>query len=365
MSISKLPSGRYRAQVHDPATGRNVSVSKVLGGPGTFATKREAKAAREAARATLGTQAEQVVTVAAWRDRWTTDPLFARPKASTNKHNAERTRAFADRYGDVPLDGVSDFIVNQWLTGGKNNGTIPALRAMFNDARSPKGGRLIQTNPFAGLGVSRGKGNADKQPPTEAEVWSLIGHARDLSGPSFAAWLQVAAFTGMRPGELDALRWNRVDLETGRITVAEQYSAATRQFTTPKNGRTRQALITPPAREALVSLPRESDFCFTSLRGTHWTAAARAYHWKAVRAAAGVTQTLYLCTRHFAGWYMVNVLELASEDVAIVLGHEDGGELVRRLYGHRDRDLALDRAAAAYASAGTVRPLKLVKKDAG
>jgi hypothetical protein len=30
---------------------------------------------------------------------------------------------------------------------------------------------------------------------------------------------------------------------------------------------------------------------------------------------------------------MVNVLDVPSEDVAIELGHTDGGELVRRLYG--------------------------------
>lgn len=42
---------------------------------------------------------------------------------------------------------------------------------------------------------------------------------------------------------------------------------------------------------------------------------------------------MYLATRHFAGWYMVNVLEMSSEDVAIALGHQDGGNLVRRLYG--------------------------------
>lgn len=36
MSITRLPSGKWRAQVHNPSTGRNVSVSKVLGGPGTF-----------------------------------------------------------------------------------------------------------------------------------------------------------------------------------------------------------------------------------------------------------------------------------------------------------------------------------------
>ena len=54
MSVLKLPSGRWRAQVYDPSLGRNVSVSRVLGGPGTFGTKTEAKRAREQARERLG-----------------------------------------------------------------------------------------------------------------------------------------------------------------------------------------------------------------------------------------------------------------------------------------------------------------------
>jgi hypothetical protein len=83
----------------------------------------------------------------------------------------------------------------------------------------------------------------------------------------------------------------------------------------------------------ILSLPVEGEFCFAPIRGRHWTASARAYHWKALRAAAGWEGSLYLATRHFAGWYMVNVLELPSEDVAIALGHTDGGELVRKLYG--------------------------------
>lgn len=58
-----------------------------------------------------------------------------------------------------------------------------------------------------------------------------------------------------------------------------------------------------------------------------------------MRAAAGWEGSLlYLATRHFAGWYMVTVLEMSSGDVAIALGHQDGGNLLRRLYGHRDRN---------------------------
>jgi integrase len=104
--------------------------------------------------------------------------------------------------------------------------------------------------------------------------------------------------------------------------VSEQFNAKT--FTPPKNGLTREAPLTDPAREAVVSLPLEGEFCFAPIRGAHWTTSARSYHWKAVKAAAGWTGSLYLATRHFASWYMVNVLDLPSEDVAIALGHTDG-----------------------------------------
>jgi hypothetical protein len=118
-----------------------------------------------------------------------------------------------------------------------------------------------------------------------------------------------------------------LDLDRGRIRVVEQFNAKTRTFTPPKNGLTREAPLTEPAREAILALPAEGEFCFAPIRGEHWTASARAYHWKAIRSAAGWQGSLYLATRHFAGWYMVNVLDLPSEDVAIALGHTDGGDL--------------------------------------
>jgi integrase len=160
--------------------------------------------------------------------------------------------------GPRPIDDVDDAVVAEWLAGGKRNGTVPALRAMFNDAASAKAGRTVRSNPFARLGISRGPGRRHEQPPSEEQVWKIIRSARELATPSFAAWLQVAAFTGLRPGELDALRRVNVDLDRSRIRVVEQFSAATRTFTLPKNGQIRDAPLTEPAREALVSLPRRS-----------------------------------------------------------------------------------------------------------
>lgn len=361
MSVSKLPNGRWRSQI--AVDGKNLSVPKLIGGPKSYGTKREAKAARAKAREALGKSQVSSVTVRGFWERWTTDPLFARPKESTNIHNQERTRAFVEKYGELPMGDVDATVVSGWLWGGKNQGTVPQLRAMWNDAMSLKAGALVDRNPFARLGISKGPGLRDQQPPTEEMVWALIGHAKDLTGPHWAAWLQLAAFTGMRPGEIDALRWERVDFDRSRIIVAEQYSSNSKSFTTPKNGKQREAPMTAPAREALLSVPQQHEFCFVNLREHHWTAGSRAYHWSTVRAAAGWKGSLYLATRHFAGWYMYELLGMPAEDVAISLGHTDGGELVRRLYGHKDRDKALTRVVEAYEQSARVKPLRLVKED--
>ncbi|MGH2902747.1 MAG: hypothetical protein ACRDK7_04075 [Solirubrobacteraceae bacterium] len=51
---------------------------------------------------------------------------------------------------------------------------------------------------------------------------------------------------------------------------------------------------------------------------------------------------------------------MPSEDVAIALGDTDGGELVRKLYGHRGHERALDRVTAAYAHTASSTQMRLV-----
>lgn len=368
MSISRLPSGRWRAQVYHPGKGRNVAVGDVLGTPrATYRTLREAKQARETARAMLGHQNTDRVTITQWRDRWISDPLFKRPKQSTNTHNRRRTKGFADEYGHLPVSVLGtdrgDQLVAHWLAGGRRNGQVTSLSAMVSDAMSAKGGRLCARNPFAGLGLEKSRGNRDVDPPDEATVWELIRAANRLAPPGFACWLQVACFTGLRPGELDALEWEDVDLESGRIYVRRQFSAVTKQFTLPKNGLTRVVPLTPPAREALRAVPREGQrFVFVNSRRRHWSSGSRQVHWNRVREAVGYEGTLYVSSRHFAGSFMTNQLLLPAEDVALILGHEDGGRLVRILYGHRSAADAVQRVANAFEQRGNVRPLRSVKE---
>jgi hypothetical protein len=119
VSLNRLPSGRWRARVWHQ--GKDLNVGHILGLPAgtTWRTKAEAKAAREDARRMLRSRGPASMTVREFWERWTSDPVYARPKDSTNIHNRERTKGFADRYGSLLLSQVGDLIVAEWIAGGR------------------------------------------------------------------------------------------------------------------------------------------------------------------------------------------------------------------------------------------------------
>jgi len=61
----------------------------------------------------------------------------------------------------------------------------------------------------------------------------------------------------------------------------------------------------------------------------------------------------YIATRHYLGSYAWNVPEPDDRDIALHFGHQDGGELVRKLYGRPDAALARQRMREAFRLAPT------------
>jgi integrase len=357
---TQLPSGRWRTRVRHPRTGRQLSARAVIGGPDTYATRAAAADAEDQARCVLRTNARVGVTVAEFWNDWTTDPLWLRPAASTNLHNRERTSKFVAAHGDLPLRAIGDEHVAAWLRSGRNRGTVPALRAFFNDAASAPAGRLVDRNPFAKLGMRASRGRRDTQPPGQVTIARFVDLADELTPPSFAAFLDVAVHEGMRPGELDALAWEQIDFQAGTILVDRQWNGKVAGFTPPKHGTVRTIALTEPTRERLLALPRESEFVFTTLRGSHYRPSSRSYHWNRVRCAAGFGNVdLYTATRHYFGWYALNVLDLPAHVIALHFGHQDGGELVRKNYGHPDAAIARERVREAFRQA-PAEPVPLV-----
>jgi integrase len=364
MSVQKLPSGRWRAQAWDGHANTKVTAAAYLAPAekaklgerkGTFPTEAKARTAVGIAATRIEERRHSGVTVAQWRERWLTDPLWARPSASTNLNYAERTMRFVERYGPLNLNDVDDAIVSAWIAGGQNRSTVQVLRTMFNDAMSAEAGRLVRVNPFAGLRLSRSRGNKDKQPPTVEQMAALISLARELTTPSFADYLEFAGLTAMRPGEMDGLGWDEIDAEGSEVDVRRQWNAKAQRFTTPKYGCHRVSLVS----DAHAVLERAAAYrrggvpwVFPTERGHHFTPSSRNHHWNRVRAAAGLgDMTLYLATRHFCAWRLYVVLGLPKEVVAAQLGHKDGGKLIEELYGHPDTGLRLRAVREAYNAA--------------
>ena len=106
------------------------------------------------------------------------------------------------------------------------------------------------------------------------------------------------------------------------------------------------------AQTRLLRLPVESDYAFTTLRGSYYRPTTRVHHWNRVRCAAGLGNVdLYLATRQYFGWYAWNFLGLDPRDIALQFGRQDGGELVRTRYGHAEAVLARERVRRAYEQA--------------
>ena len=78
---------------------------------------------------------------------------------------------------------------------------------------------------------------------------------RAAGGDRFEALYVLAVTAGLRIGELLALRWQDVDLESGGATLRVRRTKSTAKggpvFTTPKNGKGRSIMLTRYAIEAL------------------------------------------------------------------------------------------------------------------
>lgn len=395
MSVRKLPSGRWRSEAWDAqASAWTPSWQLIEGHPdapdhvrGTYRTKTEGKDAKTLAAIALRNRRGAMLTVGEWRDRWLSDPLFTekRPKESTRRHQRERVQEFVDGardpktrqrvpsfdargqrvtgFRDVPLRAVSDLDVARYRAGGKREGTLATLRAMFSDAASATAGRLVTVNPFDGLRIVRSKGNKDKAPPSPQQLAHMLQAARDTCPPSFADYLEFAGLSALRPGELDALAWPQIDFDGGEIDVSVQWSPKVSAFTDPKYGPYTAALVKPA--EKLLNemrarrLESAGGFVFVTNRGHHYTPSTRSHHWNKVRHSVGLGgMTLYLATRHYFGWYAVNVLELDPAVVAEQLGHKDGGRLVEQLYGHPDKGRRRQKIRDAFEARADVLPFE-------
>ena len=114
------------------------------------------------------------------------------------------------------------------------------------------GWRPQLTNPVRGIERSREEPRDRVLAPSELAALAEALNVAETASPAAAAAIRFAAVTGLRIGEVLALKWEDVDFETGRLILPAT-----------KTGRRVHDLPTA-ATEILAALPRINAWAFTT-----------------------------------------------------------------------------------------------------
>jgi integrase len=183
--------------------------------------------------------------------------------------------------------------------------------------------------------------------------------ARAAETEQDAALFLTAAMTGLRLGELLALRWRDVDFAGQRVHVRRSYSQHARAEKAPKSGKVRSVPLVPDLVAPLDRLSRrehftgDDDLVFVGPTGEHVPYASLRRRYQAALERAGLRPIRFHDLRHIFGTTAVQAF--AQSDVQAMMGHAHGSTTERYLH-HRPR--AGDAARLSRAFAGeSVSPL--------
>ncbi|MFH7326671.1 tyrosine-type recombinase/integrase [Desulfurivibrio sp. C05AmB] len=169
----------------------------------------------------------------------------------------------------------------------------------------------------------------DLSPEELARLLEAIDNAKDWRA---AGVLRLAMLTGMRRGELLALRWEHIDLERGFLRIVE-----------PKGGRDASIPLNAAARRVLAELPRtESPFLFPGRGGNRASDLKKPI--QAIKKAAGLPADFRPChgLRHFFASSLASSGQVDLYTLQRLLTHKSAAMTAR--YAHL-RDEALQAAA--------------------
>lgn len=319
----------------------------VKGGP--WPTKKMAEEAERQDRQRRELQPSEL-TCREFAHRWLVE--WERPAAATQRLYRAAALRFADDFGDQLLCEVDRFTARTWALGVPRK-TAKIVATLYQDAYNVG---LVTSNPFANLRIGSTEKTGQVHPPDQAELDKLCAATTVLGGygPEFRAMIVFAAWTGLRAGELFALRWS--DVRDDEVVVSRALKADG-AYGLPKNGKARSVPFLPPAR-VLDVVPRRpgDDLVFHAVRGGRLTKANHQWPWGKVKAAvdhariaAGLPALRWHDLRHHCATRLLE-LGFSHFDVSIQLGHEDGGKLVMERYGHPSVDAARGRLLAFFES---------------
>lgn len=285
-----------------------------------------------------------------------------RGEPTTKIQNRSMLKQFLELHGDRPLTAFSKAEANDWASQKPSSAKV--VKAMFAEAFRED---AVTVDPFARVQFPKQRGRMDIDPLTEGEIEKLCELAVKAGGtyaPELWALVMFAAWTGMRPGEVCALNFAEVDLETDTIRV--EWNMRNDGSRGPvKMKERREIVIAPKAREALLSLPRRDGQVFRSptdkpLRPNslrrNWmpvrdsfTAHLPESHWLKRRLLVDPDDKLdFYELRHYCGSILAD-RGASGQEIAEHLGNTPS--VCERVYIHPHRSRIQKRLRAAFALA--------------
>lgn len=271
------------------------------------------------------------------------DQCYGRLSPSSVDNYRRALASFAATFGPRQVRTLRRIEIQTWAN------TVPAdylrtARTLFEWSR---GMDIVTENPTRGVSPRPAAKRHRPTILTAAQVDALADAAFEIHDEPeaiiVAAHIRFAAASGMRPGELAALRWADIDYAADEIIVKGSITIGSVEKA-PKNGHERRIVLTPPARAALATLdPGLPDQRIFELPcGQLLVKATHARYFDPVRRHAGLAGFRFYDLRHTCATALLE-MGAASYVVAIQLGHSDGGRLVENTYGHPSTQDALDK----------------------
>ena len=165
-------------------------------------------------------------------------------------------------FGDRPISEITDRDVAKFLRNMDRDSSLSVrtvnayrtvLSLIFDHAMAEN---LIGENPVAGTKRRKARPAEELIVYTSEQVWAISRECRDEQD---AALVITAAFSGLRLGELCALRWRNVDLDKRVIRVTRSRSGDMPDGST-KSGQVRTVPMADGVAETLAKLGLRDDF---------------------------------------------------------------------------------------------------------
>jgi integrase len=160
------------------------------------------------------------VLLGEWAERWYQTTAALKP-STQHDYRALLDHQVLPAFRDVPLSGLDTLAVREWLAdliaGGLSAKRARKAHQILSQLldRAVEG-RRISRNVAAGIKLP--KVQKREMPFLDADQAEALAEAID---PRFRTLIRFAAYTGLRPCELVALRVRRLDLLRGTVRVAE------------------------------------------------------------------------------------------------------------------------------------------------